>query len=425
MNTAVTNGGNWTYPIDSSNLPPAGKGTFNNGSLDSVSCAGQVCVTAGLYTINLNSSLNNYLLVATYTTNSGAWDYTLDESTLATTAPNNFNNADQSDFSSVSCSDDLCAAAGFYTDTLSVRFPVLAVSNAQGTNWTYVIDSTVNGSDNYATLPHDLTHGQFNSVSCVAKICIAGGNYFDAVDNEYPMVAVFTAGPNTVSYPLSSPGNGGIVPANYSNDNFGDGVGTINSVSCSSTICVAGGTYNNNKNNTYPIVAASVNGGAWSYEIDDTSVLPAQYFPLGGTFNSVNCFDQVCIAGGEYTESKSLIYPMLAVRNNNASPPTWSYVIDASNFPPSGTTGFTLGGFFGVSCSGAYCTAGGTMQDNNGLNGLVAVSSDATATSWTSYPIISATNRAPNSATSACGVFEGVNSNNNNTNNPSQSPGCK
>ena len=105
----------------------------------------------------------------------------------------------------------------------------------------------------------------------------------------------------------------------------------FNSVSCSNSLfCVAVGQYYNGTN-YYPLVAVTNDGGNnWSYPYG-ISALPADAKPASNHFVGdlyyVNCNQNTCMAGGNYTDG-TYYYPLLVTTQNNGS--TWTNRIYSS-----------------------------------------------------------------------------------------------
>lgn len=165
-----TDGGvTWTYSIDSTSptLPTgATAGQFN-----SVSCSRLNCIAAGTYTVtppgSLDKNTSEFPLLASSTDGGVTWTYRIDATTPALPADYN----DSSQFSSASCSRLHCVAAGQY-NTLDSTVPLLANSKDGGVTWTYRITATT------PALPGDFAgNALFSSASCSELDCIAAGQY--------------------------------------------------------------------------------------------------------------------------------------------------------------------------------------------------------------------------------------------------------
>ena len=134
----TTNGGlTWSYPIENGGTLPT---DFNlNGSFNGVSCNGAgntaVCMAVGSYT---DTSSNNYPMIALSTNGGASWSYPIDKSSVL---PPGFGG--NGSLNSVSCSGigatARCTAAGYYTGTDTVQYPLIALSTNGGISWSYVL----------------------------------------------------------------------------------------------------------------------------------------------------------------------------------------------------------------------------------------------------------------------------------------------
>lgn len=291
-------------------------GFSNNGRLQSNSCNGQSCISAGRYQI---ASGTYYPLLA-YSANAGTtWTYVIDQST---TLPTDF--SVYGSFFSASCSGANCIAVGQYQDAGLTYYPLIAHSANGGATWTYVIDKS-------STLPTDfLTGGSINGASCSGLNCTAVGNYNDPSFALYPLLAHSADGGATWTYLIDS----STPPSNFS------AFGLFDSTSCNGQTCIAVGEYRTTASlGIYPLLANSTNGGTtWRYAIDDTSTLPTDFtaVPLGfGTprlFSGASCDTQNCIASGTYNNGTDY-YPLVAQNTNNGV--TWRYPVDSASVLPT------------------------------------------------------------------------------------------
>lgn len=273
---SIDGGTTWAYRIDGTATPPGGPGNttllpadyVNAGVFNSVSCNGYNCIAAGVYATNYNGSQTYPLL--SYSINGGTtWAYVIDSTPAS--LPADYTNGGV--FSSTSCANQNCVAAGQYSNS-TTQFPMLAYSANGGISWRYAINSTPN------TLPVDyVSGGIFNSVTCSQLNCVAGGQYLNN-ETTFPLLAHSTDGGMNWSYSINS--SPATLPADYVNG------GVFKTTSCKGLNCLAAGQYYNGVA-TYPLLAYSQNGGTtWSYGIDRIHpALPADYVDAG-TFNSVS-----------------------------------------------------------------------------------------------------------------------------------------
>ncbi|MCW8398946.1 hypothetical protein OQJ26_09105 [Legionella sp. PATHC038] len=264
-------------------------------------------------------------------------------------------------FFTTSCSGLNCIAGGSYVDG-SIFYPLLAYSPNGGETWTYSVDKN-------STLPSGFSGlANFESISCSGLNCNAVGQYIGSSSKLYPLLANSQNGGATWTYVIDESKN---LPSGFSD------FSNLGTVSCSGLNCVAGGFYTDNLLTQYPMLANSQNGGtSWTYVIDKSKTLPSGYTG-SGIFNGVSCSGLHCVAGGQYVDS-SIKYPLLAYSQNGGA--SWTYVIDKSKTLPTGYTGSGI--FYGVSCSGLTCVAGGQYSDGLAIYPLLASSQDGGAT-WT------------------------------------------
>lgn len=187
---STNNGSIWSFPIDSSTLVADYSG---NGVFYSVSCSGKVCIAAGRYRNNQNST---YPLIMTSSDQGQNWTYTMNSSTPQ--LPADFLSTDGfGQVSTSACSGTICVVGGEYQNESGV-FPLLANSTDGGKTWTYRITSA------YPTMINDtMTEGYFKAVQCKGTTCFAAGGYSNGTKN-YPLLAVSRDGGNTWSYSINS-----------------------------------------------------------------------------------------------------------------------------------------------------------------------------------------------------------------------------
>lgn len=340
--------GNVTTPVFTPNTHPY----LEDGELMSASCSNSVCVAVGRYTTNVGTPIRPLLVQSQNSGNS--WDYpgSITDPVLAPDTYDNYGN-----FTSVSCTGTTCVAVGSYESPGLIRRPLLAVTNDSGSNWSYDNSVTTPIFTAPATYPF-VGLGIFNAVSCISTTCVAGGYYNDGVAQR-PLLAVSQDLGNTWVFPFSItapdfiPGN----PFPYNNN------GTINSVSCTSSICIAVGTYFDAGNVQRPLLAQSLDSGStWEYpaSITNPSFVPFDYFSFdnNGQLYSAKCNEEICIASGTYFSSSLTTTTPLIVTSKDKGV-TWEYpaVITDIYFEPNNNNAFSSDGVFygiGASPNGAF-----------------------------------------------------------------------
>jgi hypothetical protein len=117
-------------------------------------------------------------------------------------------------FNSVSCSGRFCAAGGSYDDAVG-KYPLIAISNDNGLNWQYTMDTKA------LPLPsNDSFRSEIKAISCNSNICIAGG-YSMYFGKSYPMSLTSHDDGKTWSYPMDSASD--LQPSNIATNGVIDG----------------------------------------------------------------------------------------------------------------------------------------------------------------------------------------------------------
>lgn len=193
-------GETWDYVIDSE--PDHLPANFSkSGHIESVHCDAGQCLAGGQYHYCEGLDCITVPFLARNQAENKIWHYAIE---LNKNLPQDFLRAGL--FRSVACSNELCIAAGHYHGGIAAPtiYPMIAISNDSGKNWRYTIDSTQN-------LPFDYEKwGFFNSVSCKANQCVAGGQYYNLNQQDsgyYPMLAVSNNRGNSWIYKVSADPN--------------------------------------------------------------------------------------------------------------------------------------------------------------------------------------------------------------------------
>ncbi|MBA3537838.1 MAG: exo-alpha-sialidase [Tatlockia sp.] len=199
------------------------------------------------------------------------------------------------------CDSNHCVSVGEYTDPQASATPLLLQSHNSGTTWT----------KSPISLPPDLLSGWFNAVDCKAGFCIAVGTYETGEANK-PLL--FFSADKGAHWQIQEP-----VPDSELGTHLE--YGAFMSASCSDMGCIAGGSFSNYFN-TYPLIAVSHDKGLnWHYPPSARTSVPAA--ELGnGHFAKVHCQQTTCLAAGDYTLN-SEYFPLLALSKDGGN--TWNF----------------------------------------------------------------------------------------------------
>jgi hypothetical protein len=373
----------WQYQIDKKNLPKDFVSANSYSDLG-LSCTTTVCVLAGGY-----STADNYIpmiAVSTYDTSKqtwSAWEYQIQKDH---SLPPEFKTGE---FQNVSCSEHICAAAGYYLNHSDSSIPMLAISqyNAETQAWSpweYRISI-----DTPEKFPDHFKSGSFDTISCSAdEICIVAGTYTTKKMKRFPMLAVSTHNSdfNNWTYSIDSQ-NLASLPYGYM-DADAYYYPVIKTSHCSggiNGICAMGGFYYSDKDH-FPMLAVSTDSGkTWGYSIDGTQVdgvytkLPLDY-GFDGNYppvESVSCLDKnICTATGRYGGvGNPNNYPFVAVSIYDASNgwSNWAYKIDSTSLPQDSEhqPGTAYASGLATSCIYSGCIMAGYYSSSS-LSGMSA-----------------------------------------------------
>ncbi|WP_298625105.1 sialidase family protein [uncultured Legionella sp.] len=373
-------GNNWTYP-QYINAPEFTAYPFTDfGEFNSTSCNGNICIAAGSYCTGecgpgyktvIADELHPLLALSN---NSGiTWSYP-----KSITSPEFTDNLFFLGFlSSASCSSNTCIAAGEYEDMNNIKRPLLALTQDSGATWKYPESLTSPIFTPADTYP--FADGGLVSSSCNGTLCITGGYYNDQSSNARPLLAVSKDSGSTWSFPAS------ITSPTYSDyKNYG----YFTRVTCNGNTCIAVGDYVDTNDIFRPLLALTKNSGdTWNYaEITAPVFSPASPYPFAsGSFASVSCKGDLCVAVGFYIDTSDVKRPLLALTNNAGD--TWSFP-ESITTPELTISSFTSGGFTDVSCNNSICIATGSFRNtSNDIQPLLALSKDSGSTWSYSVPI--------------------------------------
>lgn len=286
-------------------------------------------------------------------------------------------------------------AVGEFTSNAQGSVPFLATTNGISNTWQLIDVTRINGVPTF--------YGQGNTLanaSCSGSNCITGGSFNDQNGNRLPLLLLSQDRSRT-----------------WSNTNTTNIVGmpsigafnTINDVSCAGSLCVAGGTYQDQEQTgTFPLLLFSATQGrTWRF-IDTTTIGDAPPFAtLGNNIFGSTCFSGTCIAVGTFgtgisdggtARSDISADPLLLVGNAT----NWKF-IDTTELAGVPDFGFK-NALQSVSCNSNVCVAVGYYADDDDISSfpLILTSSDK-GNNW-SYIDPASVSNLP------AGVFIGTNS---------------
>lgn len=164
---------------------------FNNqGYFSGLSCTGLLCVAAGSYQ---DTGTVYRPLLALSIDGGSSWSYPSAINEIQFTPDNITHPFGSNGYlGAVSCTSTTCIAVGAYVDTLAVNRPLLARSSDGGSTWTYPseINEVFFTPDNISN-PFS-NDGGFNSVNCMDDVCVAAGSYTDTNGIGRPLIAYST-----------------------------------------------------------------------------------------------------------------------------------------------------------------------------------------------------------------------------------------
>lgn len=320
---------------------------FGNGSLDSVNCDGNTCISIGLSPSNIPLILNSVDGGKTWIENKNI-----------SSLPGALSNAK---LFSIKCVGKVCNISGNILNENSKEIlPLLLHSEDYGQYWTYTIPDFPKklGFESYG-----LQIGL--KLDCAKHSCIAVG-WFESKSQSYRPV-LFTSqdlGRNWKYKSLNT-----ILP----DDIFRDGM--LTDVSCENNYCVAVGSYMLvGYQGAYPLILTSRDGGlSWHM------IKMINGFPLGLHLvipTTVNCKNNSCIIGGG---RMFLNMPVLFVSNDAGI--TWTYKKVPISLP---TSECELSILSDSSCEGNNCVAIGAYDFGPpGKPTAFLISSHDKGNSWT------------------------------------------
>lgn len=283
-------------------------------------------------------------------------------------------------FSSISfAAASLGISAGLYVDTFNNSYPLLIVTNDDGSTWSYPSPIFKNLKEKID--PHFLS-GILSGASCSGSlnqsVCISPGLFCagSICSNENPLLAVGSQNGSTWTYPKSIFKNlQKVIDPDFMS-------GYLASGSCtelgSGNMCIAVGSYFSTTTN-FPLLALSINNGQdWTYPPAIYQNLQTAIDPSfqSGSFTSASCTSNICIAAGAFCSGMDcpVQLPLVALSQNNGK--SWSYPAAVfKNLDSKIDPNFGSGSFVSSSCTGAgktaICIAVGNFYNGTTLPMLV------------------------------------------------------
>ena len=310
----------------------------------SVSCSSSTCVAAGQFA---DRSGHEQAMTETSTDGGVTWGL----AQPATYAPNLQSTLPYAFFDSVSCSVSSCVAAGRFADGSGHDQAMTETSTDGGVNWGLAQPVTF-----APNLQNSSPFTAFYSVSCSGSSCVAAGQFVDRSGRYQAMTETSTDG--GVHWGLAQPATFAPNLQNTLPNTYFD------SVSCSASSCVAAGRFYDGSGRYQAMTETSTNGGVtWSV------AQPATYAPnLQSTlpyafFDSVSCSSSSCVAAGQFSDGSGHDQAMTETSTDGGV--NWSLAQPAT-FAPNVQNSSPNAFFNSVSCSGSSCVAAGQFYDVNG-----------------------------------------------------------
>jgi hypothetical protein len=333
--------GTWT----AAHVPlPAGAYSNWEPDYEAVSCPSDGgCEAVGWY-LNGSSFFIEGLLLAE---SGGSWS-----ATQAPLPPDALTWDQFAEVFSVSCSSvGNCGAIGFYLNSSS--------------DFEYMLLSEVSGSWTATSLPVPQNSGSgAGAISCTAPgTCVAVGGYVDSSNVEHPLLFVESSGSWT-AIPAPLPAN---AAASLQT--------SLTNVSCTTTGCVAIGTYKDTSSNVDGLLLTNASGSWTASE----APLPAGAPGAGETVSLADLSCPAagsCTAAGSYTDSAGNTEGLLL----GQSGASWSAL--QAPLPAGAATSGQSASISGLSCpSSSSCTATGRYVDGSGSSQAMLLVLDP-STGW-------------------------------------------
>jgi len=351
-------GNSWTFPT-AITIPNTSPEFRDNGRLEGASCSGNTCIASGSY-VAIDSVQRPLLALSTNLGSTWTFPEAVTEPTTISPA---FSGRGQ--LFKASCYDSTCISSGLYQDINGVLRSLVSLTTDGGATWTFPADIT-----NFTIA--NLSSSSLAGAECTDLACLASGTYVDTSAIQRPLLAVSVDNGSSWTFPTDITNPTTTPPL--------VGRGTLYSVSCSGTLCIAVGRYHDSNDDRRPLLGVSNDtGSTWTFPESITNPTTLPDFASGSLF-SASCSDAICIASGEYFDSSSNRYPLIAQSTDRGI--TWTYVsevITPDTTPPYSASGI----LFGASCSGNSCIASGYYEDGSGLVRPLLAVTDNAGSSWT------------------------------------------
>jgi hypothetical protein len=249
-----------------------------------------------------------------------------------------------------------------------------------------VLASSANGGaswtyeiGNPGSWPNNLVEGDFATSACNSSSCVAAGYHTTSAGPfpPPPRIPLLAQSINGGPWQYQVTSTGPF-PSNYQNSNSNQFI----SGTCNSSTCLVLGAYQTNRL-TSPMILNVTNNGTLSYSLDTSSpALPSDFNGLNGNQGQISCSDNICVAAMSYSSTNGIDYPLLFTSNDSGQ--TWSLAIDSSSDFPNDF--INQGAFETASCNGTVCTAGGSY---NGSPAWIATSTNVGGSNTWSFTVYS------------------------------------
>lgn len=246
------------------------------------------------------------------------------------------------------------AIPGNYTDGVTRR-PLLALSNDQGSTWSYPASITTPN-----VTPSIANRAELIDAACDTSTCVAIGVYVDGSGESHPLIASSTNAGASWSY---SNNLGGLID-----------VSPV-SVACNTNTCMISGTQSNMNGERNMFIAIKNNkGGSWTIPstFSQPSLDPA--YAKDGAIYKVYYYNSVWFALGSYRDVYDVVRPFLARSTNEGV--TWE--LNNSVSKPNLSPAFLKEGVLAsIACNRRFCTSTGSYIDtSNKERSIYSISTD-------------------------------------------------